>query len=685
MGETKLSYPASRTVDVVDTVQGTKVPDPYRWLEDGESEEVKTWLKAQDDLARQELARLPERDKLAARLKEVLYRESMSSPMHRGSRYFYYRQHANQEKGQVCFREGLDGEEQVLLDPNTWSADGSVSLGSYSVSWDGKRVAYQVKANNSDEATLHVMEIDGRKVSDVDTIEGAKYADASWTPEGDGFYYTWLPTDPKIPASERPGYADVRYHKLGTDPKSDPVVREKTGDPTTFIGAGVSRDGHWLLLSITHGWDTSDVFFKDLRKKDAEWVPLAVGRKALYYPTAYKDRFYVSTNEGAPLWKIMLVDPAKPQRENWKEVVPERRESLEEFAIVGGHLALKYLKDVTSRLEVADLDGKRVREVKLPGLGTSSILGGQEDEDEAFYTFQSFTHPWEAFRTSVKTGETSLWFRLKIPVDPEPYTVTQVFFRSKDGTRVPMFIVHRKDLKKTGDTPVMLTGYGGFQASSTPYFSGAVYPWLERGGIYAVANLRGGSEYGEEWHQNGMLLKKQNVFDDFIAAAEYLVKERYTRPDRLAISGGSNGGLLVGAAEVQRPDLFGAVVCAVPLLDMVRYHLFGSGRTWIGEYGSSENPEQFKALYAYSPYHHVRAGTRYPATLMLSADSDDRVDPMHARKFAAALQTATTGGPVLLRVERNAGHGGADLIKATVERLADQYAFLLQYLGMNAG
>jgi prolyl oligopeptidase len=642
-------------------------------------------MKAEDDLARGELHKLPERDAIAERLKKLSYIESLSAPTHRGKRFFYRRRHVDREKPIVYWKEGKDGAEHVLLDPNTWSKDGSVSLGDFRPSWDGKLVAYTVRKNNSDEATMHVMDVASGKVSDVDVIEGAKYADASWTPKGDGFYYTWLPTDPSIATAERPGFAEVRFHKIGDDPKHDRVVHEKTGDPTTFIGAWLSSDGHFLNLTVQHGWSSSDLFIRDLRPgakppADAKdgWQPLAVGQRAHYSVEAYRDMLYVTTDEGAPRWRVFRVDPKKLDRKSWVEIVPERADAtLDGATIIGGRLALTYLKNASSLFEIRELDGKLAREVALPGIGSIGGPSGRDDEDEAYFSFESFTVPREIQVTSMKTGETKLYSKVEVPVDPTPFTVDQVFYPSKDGTKISMFIVRRKDLVKDKSARVMLYGYGGFQINETPSFVASAYPWLERGGVYAVPNLRGGAEYGEDWHKDGMLLKKQNVFDDFIGAAEYLIKEGYTRPERLVISGGSNGGLLMGAAITQRPDLFAAALCSVPLLDMVRYHLFGSGKTWISEYGSSEDQEQFKAIYAYSPYHHVKAGEHYPAVLLLSADSDDRVDPLHARKFAAALQSASRGGPVLLRIERNAGHGGADLIKAEVEKGADRLAFAL--------
>jgi prolyl oligopeptidase len=678
--EAKPPYPPSRTTETSDVLHGTSVKDSYRWLEDEKSPEVQAWMKAQDALTRQRLAGLPGRAELEARLKELLYVDSLEAPVHRGSRYFYARRHADKEKSIVYVREGAEGAEKILLDPNAWSTDGSASLGRWSVSWDGGTIAYGKKVNNSDESTLYVMDVATGKVSDVDAIDGAKYAQPSWTPDGKAFYYTKLPVDPKIPASERPGFADIRLHRLGTDPKSDAIVKEKLGNPSTFQNVDVTRDGRFLFLVVAHGWTWNEIWFRDLAKDAASnaWTPLAVGIKAHFGVEETGGRFFVQTDEGAPKGRIFAVDPTDPARAKWKEIVRERHDAtLQGFSIVGGRLALDYLKSAASLLELRNVDGTLVREVPLPGIGSASGLVGRDDEDEAYFSFQSFTTPTSIYKTSASTGATSLYFQVKVPVDASPYTVSQVFYPSKDGTRVSMFIVHRKDFKRDGTSRAMLEGYGGFLVSETPAFRASLFPWLERGGIYAVPNLRGGGEYGEEWHEAGMLLKKQNVFDDFAAAAAYLAKEKWTSADRLVLRGGSNGGLLLGAMITQHPDLFRVALCGVPLLDMVRYHLFGSGKTWISEYGSADDAAQFKALYAYSPYHHAKAGTKYPSVLLLSADSDDRVDPMHARKFAAALQAASTGGPVLLRIEKHAGHGGADLVKAAVESRADEYAFAL--------
>jgi prolyl oligopeptidase len=677
-----IAYPITRRVDQFDDVHGVRIADPYRWLEDGTSDEVRAWATEQDAFTRAYLAKLPGREAMAARFKELFYVERVGTPRHYGNRWFFARRDAGKEKFTVYWREGKDGADRVLLDPNGWSTDGSTALGVWSVSWDGRKVAYAIKRNNSDEATLQVMDVASGKKSDVDVIDGAKYAGPSWTPAGDGFYYVWLPPPDAVPTADRPGYAEVRFHKLGTDPKKDQLVRERTGDPKTFLNADLSKNGRWLVLTTEHGWSRTDVEVMDLHASGKrQWKPLVTGRDAIYEAEVDGDRFFVRTNEGAPKYRVFRVDAAHPERDRWTEIVPERTDAtLERATVVGHRLALGYLKDVVSQPELHDEDGKLLSAMSLPTLGSVGGVSGNPDDDLAYYSFQSFTYPDEIFETNVKTGTTKSWYRLKVPVDPSKYAVDQLFAASRDGTRVPFFVVHAKDLVKTGASPTMLYGYGGFQIAQSPYFASSIYPWLERGGIWVVANLRGGSEYGEEWHRHGMRREKQNVFDDYFAVAEELVREGFTRPEKLVALGGSNGGLLVGAAVTQRPDLFRVALCDVPLLDMVRYTQFGSGKTWMEEYGSPDDPDDLRALLGYSPYHHVKQGTKYPAVLLLSADSDDRVDPMHARKFAAELQWASSGGPVLLRVEKHSGHGGADLVKAAVEKTADEYAFALDQL-----
>ena len=681
--------PIARRSEMVERVHGINVADPYRELEDATAPETREWLASFDGYTRKHLSALPKRDLLESRLTELSYVAWVGAPRRHGSRYFWTQRDKDQEKAVWYWREGRAGASRVLLDPNRLSRDGSIALHGVFPSLDGRLIAYLLAANNKDEATLHVMDVATGKISDVDSIPGAKYASPSWEPLGTGFYYTRVPTDPSIPVDKLPGEAAVYFHALGSAPDTDRIVREKTGDPRTFLGAAVSRDGHFLMLEVLHGWTRNDLYFKDLRQPSDVWQPLVVGENAHFHPTVWKDRFYVRTDLAAARYRLMVVDPAKSVNlAAWSELIPEEPHGvLEDAEIVGGHLALKYLENASSRLTVLSLDGKPVREIATPTIGTLGALVGNPEDDEAYYSYESFLTPASVFETSILNGGQKAFFEVKVPVDPSPYLLEQVFYPSKDGTRISMFVVRRRDMPKDRSTPFLLTGYGGFQISKVPAFSGTLFAWLERGGGYALPNLRGGGEYGEDWHRAGMLEKKQNVFDDFIAAAEWLETNGYTARERLAISGASNGGLLVGAVMTQRPELFRAVVCAVPLLDMVRYHRFGSGRTWISEYGSSEEAEPFKALYAYSPYHHVTAETPYPALLMLTADSDDRVDPMHARKFAAQILAARkkdhVDHPVLVRVETNSGHGGGDMIKKNVERSVDMYSFLFDKLGMN--
>jgi prolyl oligopeptidase len=676
-------WPSTRIADVTETIHGVAIHDPYRWLEDETSPEVQAWMKAQDDYARGELAKLPGRAEIADRLKQLFYYDAISAPSHHGGRYFYTRKLANKEKSIVYWKQGEHGAEHVLLDPNGWSSDGSKGLHGWWPSYDGKYVAYSVSEHNSDETVTHVLDVATAKDM-PDTIEGTKYAEASWTPDSHGFYYTYVPpVSDQVSVAERPGFADVRFHQLGTDVAHDPVIHAPTHDAESFIGGGISRDGHWLVVSIQHGWNSADVYFKDARKPKADWTTLVAGVDANFQVDVWRDHFYVMTNDGAPRYRVYKVDPHRPARAGWHEIVAQSDATLESFGIVGEHLILTYLRNAANRVEVHDLGGKLVREIALPPLGTSGGIGGNPDEDTGYFAYTSFTEPQVIYKTSIKTGKVEEWARIKLPVDTSQLVTDQVFFPSKDGTKISMFIIHRKDAKLDGTAPTILYGYGGFNVNMTPAFAGSRAVWLEHGGVYAIPNLRGGGEYGEDWHRAGMLLNKQNVFDDFIAAAEYLEQQGWTSKAHLAISGGSNGGLLVGATLVQRPDLFKAVICSVPLLDMLRFHEFGSGKTWVPEYGSADDPAQFKALYAYSPYRRaVDAGpTAWPAVLMDSADHDDRVDPMHARKLVAALQASQIAdAPILLRIERNSGHGGADMVKSQVDRIADQFAFLFSEL-----
>jgi prolyl oligopeptidase len=681
----RVGPPLARRQKVVDVLHGVQVPDPYRWLENEKSAEVKAWVKRMDGYARPRLAKLPGHGRLTKRLAELGYVEWTGAPLRRGERYFYARRHKDKEKVVHYWRQGLGGKPKVLLDANTMSKDGSVSVKGLSVDFQGRRLAYKISRNNADESTLQVMDIRTGRVSAVDSIPGVKYAHPSWTPNGDGFYYTRLPMDKTIPTKDRPGYAAVYFHRIGTSYKTDKLIHAKTGDPKTFIFPYVSRDGGYLFIYIEHGWKRTDLYIKALhRGRLAKFVKVTSDKDALYQIYVWEGQIYLHTNEGAPRYRLFRIHPRKLGRQHWKEIVPEQKDAvLKSFAIRGNRLSLQYMRNASTELRIATLKGKVLRKVSFPGIGTASQLTGNAEDDTAYYSFSSFIRPSTVYRTSMKKGGRSVYFQMKLPIDPAPYAVKQVFYASKDGTKVSMFILHRKSMRLDGKTPTLLYGYGGFNVNILPRFRSSYFVWLEQGGAVAIPNLRGGGEYGEDWHRGGMLLKKQNTFDDFIYAAKYLIKHRYTSSSKLAIRGGSNGGLLVGALMVQQPDLVRVVACHVPLLDMVRYHKFGSGMTWIGEYGSADDPAQFKAIHAYSPYHHVRKGTRYPALLMLSADSDDRVDPMHARKFVAAIRWATTSPlPVLLRVEVKSGHGGGDMVKKRVARTADEYAFLLKELGV---
>ncbi len=682
--------PVARRENVVDTLHGVTVADPYRWLEDGNAKEVKTWLRMNDAYTRVHLESLPQREWLKKRLTELSYLETISSPTRRGKRFFFNRRHKDKEKAVYYWREGKDGEAKVLIDPNALSEDGSTAIRSVSPSFDGKWAAYKKSVNNSDEATMHVMNVATGKDSAIDVIDDAKYAWADWHPDGSGFYYVSLPPKGAVPTADRPGEAQVKFHKLGTSQKDDVLVHDKTGDPQTFVGPQISRDGNFLFFYKWHGWAKNDIYFKDLRKtghhEHTSWQPFAVGHDAKFDVYVWKGKIFVRTNLNAPRFKLYVVDPAKPELAAWKEIVAEKKDAvLDDFSILGDHLALRYMVNASSRVDVADLEGKVLRSITLPGIGSVYGPSGNPEDDTAYYGFASYVMPTNVYETSMKTGASKLWFELEVPIDPSPLLVEQVFYSSKDQTKVSMFIVRQKDMPRDGSTPVLLTGYGGFDVSMTPSFIASYFPWLEKGGAVAIPNLRGGGEYGEEWHKAGMKENKQNVFDDFIAAAQYLFDNGYTKSERLAIRGASNGGLLVGAAMVQRPDMFRAVICGVPLLDMVRYHQFESGKTWIGEYGSADDPEAFKYLFAYSPYHHVKEGTKFPAMLMLTADSDDRVDPNHARKFTAAVRWANRSeNNILLRVETQSGHGGGDMIKKHVEEWTDIYAFMFDELGMSS-
>jgi prolyl oligopeptidase len=676
----RLAYPATRRVDVKETLHGVEVRDAYRWLEDGQASEVQAWMHAQDSFARDFVKRIAVRDAIASRFRELAHTEEQWLPRRHGKRLFYSRRAADRERAVVYWREG-DGGERVLLDPDVWAADKSLSLGLWSVSADGAKVAYQVRPKNGDTATLRVMDVATGKTSDLDVIDGAINVWAQWTPKADGFYYEHTPTEASA-SRNRAELQDIRFHKLGTNAARDPIVRAPLKGQTGCYSR-LSPNGRWLIARVWYGEGRIEVYFQDLREARPIWRTLVAGRDAVFDVRVLGDTFYVRSLDGAPNGEVYAVDPRTPERSAWRRIVPERPDlPLMGFDLLGGSLILRYRKDDIAHVEIHALDGKLVRELPMHGVGTTTFPEGTPGEDEAYYGFWSYNRPLEIYRTSIKTGAETLWFQTHVPADLSRIDVTQIFYTSKDRTRIPLFIVAPKDAKRDGNAPTILFGYGGFNLANVPYFDPSIIPWVERGGIYALASIRGGNDYGETWHRAGMRHNKQNVFDDFIGAAEYLVRERYTRPERLVSSGASNGGLLVAAALVQRPDLFRAVLCGEPLTDMLRFHLFRS--SGVPEFGSPDDPDDFRALFAYSPYHHVVAGTKYPSVLVTSAANDERADSAHARKFAAALQAASSSGPVLLRVDWDAGHLGSDSVMREAEKEADRYAFALQEVGAAA-
>ncbi len=677
------AYPRSRVTDTAETIFGTTVRDPYRWLEDDSSREARSWMNAQDEFARTRLDALPGRAKILDRLLELHRADSRGWHQRRpGGRLFFTRRKGDQDKYVLVVREA-NGVERALIDPNAWPTEGNPSLVGHVVSQDGKKVAYGVSRNNADETITRVLDVDTGKDL-VDAVPGTNFFNVDFNATSDGFYYRYTPPDPTLDNGQRYGLGDLRLHRLGEPAAKDVVVHESMRDPYNFLWISASADGHWLFTIVDHSASILEVYFKDARAPLSSdgWKPLAVGGHASYDVTAYRDRFYVFTNDGAPRSRVMLVDSARPERSAWRELISERPDAtLTDARIVGGKLVLAYLKDVISHVEIHNLDGTFVREIPAPGVGTLSTLGGgmNKDDDTAFYTFESYTSPREMFETSVSTGATRSVYRADVPFDGSKFAVEQRFFASRDGTKVPMFIVRGREPKGNGmrPAPLLLYAYGAYGASETPWFNAKIVPWLELGGTYAVANVRGGGEYGEAWHQAVVGQGKQRTFDDFAAAAEFLVHEGYTTPQQLVIKGGSHGGLLVATELTQRPELFRAVICEVPLTDMIRYPRFGAGKLWIGEIGSPDVEGDFRALLGYSPYHHVTPGTAYPSILLLSADSDDRVAPMHARKLAAALQAASDGGSVLLSIERDAGHYGSGRKAVEDGQIADEYAFAL--------
>jgi prolyl oligopeptidase len=677
----RLSYPATKKVDQVDDYFGTKVADPYRWLEDDNAEEVKQWVQAENAVTFGYLETIPFRSKIKDRLTEIFNYPRYSSPFRAGEYYFFYKNDGLQNQSVCYIQKGLDGTPEVFLDPNLLSTDGTVRASLIGASNDDRYVAVSRGEAGSDWSEIRVMEI-ATKQELPDRVQWVKFSGAAW--KGDGFFYSGY--EKPAPGEElqaKNEYQKVFYHKLGDTQDKDALVWEDKEHPLRYVNAETTEDEKYLFLVLSEGTSGSEVYIRDLSKRDAKFDLLVKGFAYDSAPIEVVDgKVLVYTNEDAPNFRVVLVDPKDPAKENWRTVVAEKPEVLSGAGTAGGYLFTNYLKDVNSKIFQHRLDGTVIREIELPALGSASGFGGKRDEKTLFYTFTSFTYPPTIYKFDPATGVSELFRTSEVKFNPADYETKQVFYASKDGTKIPMFIVRKKGLKLDGKNPTFLTAYGGFNISITPAFSAATIILLENGGVFAEPNLRGGGEYGEAWHKAGMLDKKQNVFDDFIAAAEYLVRENYTTKDRLAIAGGSNGGLLVGAVMTQRPELFGVAFPAVGVMDMLRYHKFTVGWGWAVEYGSSDNEKDFPYLYAYSPLHNFKDGVCYPATMVTTADHDDRVVPAHSFKFAATLQEKQAcAKPVIIRIETRSGHGSSNLTKA-IEDLTDQWSFMFFNMGI---
>ncbi|WP_038492719.1 prolyl oligopeptidase family serine peptidase [Janthinobacterium agaricidamnosum] len=685
-GGPAVTYPVSKKIDQQDNYFGTQVADPYRWLEDANSAETHDWVVAQNQLTQSYLGQIPARGAIRQRLTTLWNYERYSVPYKESGRYFYSRNDGLQNQSVLYTLKSLADKPRLLLDPNTLAADGTVALAGTAVSPNGKYLAYGTAASGSDWNQWKVRDIDtGKDLSDK--LEWVKSSGASWLKDSSGFFYSRY-DEP----NEATKLADVNYfhklyfHKIGTPQSSDVLVYDRPDHKEWELNGQVSDDGHYLV--ITAHPDTSPknlIFIKDLRQKDGKVVGLLDAYDASYnFIDNDGPVFWFMTDNKAPKSRVVAIDIRKPGQANWKELVPESAQTLVSASTLNRQFVLEYLSDAHSLVKVADLTGKPVREIALPGLGTVSGFHGKRGDSETFYSYASFTTPATIYRYDMKTGESSIYRQPKVDFDPAAFDVRQQFFTSRDGTRVPMFIVSKKGIKLDGSNPTYLYGYGGFNISLTPNFSVANLAWVEMGGVYVVANLRGGGEYGEAWHQAGTKLNKQNVFDDFIGAAEWLIANKVTSPQKLAIGGGSNGGLLVGATLTQRPELFAAAIPQVGVMDMLRFQKFTVGGSWTSDYGSSDDADQFKALLKYSPLHNLKPGSCYPATMVTTADHDDRVVPGHSFKFAAAAQAAQGGAaPVLIRIDVKAGHGAGKPTSKQIEEVADRWGFLTRALQMD--
>ncbi len=683
--QVKIEYPETRKVEQVDDYNGVKVSDPYRWLEDDNSAETKAWVEAQNKVTFDYLKTIPQREMLKKRLTELWNYEKYSAPFKQGSNYFYYKNNGLQNQSVLYVTDSISDAGRVLLDPNTLTADGTVALSGLSVSDDGKTLAYGLASSGSDWQEWHFRDVaTGKDLTDI--LTDIKFSGASWSKDNGGIYYSRFPrTDEKAKLTSLNYDQKIYFHKLGTPQTEDKIIYERPDDKELSVGGGVTEDGDYLIINVSKGTSNNNmVYFKDLKKAGSAITPLIDKLENNYgFIGNVGSMFYFQTDKGATRSKVVAVD-VNSKDKMWKEIIPEAAETLQSVNFINNQFVADYLKDAYTQFKIYDKNGKFVRNVELPGIGTAGGFSGKRTDTETFYTYSSFNAPPTIYRYDMKTGKSEIFRKSGVKFNPNDYEVRQVFYTSKDGTKVPMFITYKKGLKLDGTNPTLLYGYGGFNVSMTPGFSVSRVVWMEHGGVFAMANLRGGNEYGEAWHEAGTKLKKQNVFDDFIGAAEYLIKEKYTQPAKLAIQGGSNGGLLVGAVLNQRPDLFGAALPAVGVMDMLRFNQFTAGRYWTSDYGSPQNADEFKALYAYSPIHNIKPGTKYPATLITTADHDDRVVPAHSFKYAATIQQAQAGGaPVLIRIETKAGHGAGKPTAKVIEEQADLFGFLIKNLGMN--
>lgn len=680
----QIQYPVTEKKVVTDDYFGTKVEDPYRWLEDDNAAATKAWVKEQNKVTDAYLAAIPFRDKIKNRLEQLWNYPKYGAPFKRGDYYYFYKNDGLQNQAVLYRAKNLTDEPEIFIDPNTLSKEGIAALGSLSFSKSGRLVAYSVSKAGSDWTEIFVMDAVTKKLL-KDKIEWTKFGGARWLGE-DGFYYSaYDEPDEKSKLSGKNEYQKVYYHKLGSHQKDDELVYEDKRHPLRYYGAGLTEDERFLILTISEGTSGNETWYRDLKDKNQTGFRLLV--KGFDIESAViqndGDKLLLRTNYKAPNYRVVSVDPKKPARENWKTVIPEKKDVLQSVGDGGGNLFANYLKDASSKVIQYTYQGKLIREIKLPGIGTASGFNARGKDKDFFYSYSSFATPPTIYRYNIATGKSELYRKTDLKMKTDDIVTEQVFFTSKDGTKVPVFLTHKKGLKKDGTNPVLLYGYGGFNIPMTPGFSVSNSFFVEQGGIYAVVNLRGGSEYGEAWHKAGMLLNKQNVFDDFIGAAEYLINQKYTNSNKIAIRGGSNGGLLVGAAMTQRPELFKVAIPQVGVLDMLRFHKFTVGWGWVVEYGSADSAQHFPYLYGYSPYHNLKKGVAYPATLITTGDHDDRVVPAHSFKFAARLQEYHSGpNPVLIRIETNAGHGAGKPTSKVIEEAADIWAFTMYNLGM---